>query len=360
MVEMMVLLAQAATRPAGGAAGEPKDDTEPKLGEGGGMGTQLAEAIPDTGVVWLDQGVNTLAVSVGDLLSTAIGALPAVLIGLIVLVLTALAVKLVDRAVRKVTSKARLRPSLRDLLRLFARIGVWFVGILVAAGIVFPGFGFAQLLATAGLASIAIGFAFQDIFENFFAGVLILWKFPIEIGDFVEVPAADDLVGSVEDIQIRMTLVRRVDGSLVVVPNSTLYKNPVRVLTNRASRRITVMCGIAYGEDVAEGRRVIREAVAGCETVRQDGGHPIQVFAQEFGDSSINFEVTWWTGATPKAIRESRDQVVEAVKRGLDEAGIEIPYPYRTLTFSKNEPDIIKAVAGRTGSGGGGGGEAEG
>jgi small-conductance mechanosensitive channel len=79
---------------------------------------------------------------------------------------------------------------------------------------------------------------------------------------------------------------------------------------------------------------VIRKAVTSVDTVHDD--QPIQVFAQAFGASSIDFEVTWWTGSKPVDIRTSRDQVVAAVKRALDDAGIEIPFPYRTLTFKEN------------------------
>jgi small-conductance mechanosensitive channel len=93
------------------------------------------------------------------------------------------------------------------------------------------------------------------------------------------------------------------------------------------------MCGIAYGEDVDRAREVIARALADLPSVDQEP--PIQIFAQGFGSSSIDFEVTWWTGSKPLDIRRSRDEVVAAVKRALDEAGIEIPFPYRTLTFKE-------------------------
>ena len=80
-------------------------------------------------------------------------------------------------------------------------------------------------------------------------------------------------------------------------------------------------------------REVIRKAVEGCATVHKN--KPIEIFAQEFADSSINFEVTWWAGPTPLDIRKSRDEIIAAVKRALDDAGIEIPFPYRTLTFKE-------------------------
>jgi small-conductance mechanosensitive channel len=199
-----------------------------------------------------------------------------------------------------------------------------------SAIIVYPGMTPTKVLTAFGLGSIAIGFAFKDIVENFFAGILILWRFPFDTGDFVDCAG---IAGKVESTTIRMTTIRQVDGELVVVPNAMLFKNPVNVLTNWASRRITVVCGIAYGENVDEAREVIRAAVKSCESISHN--RPVQIFAQEFADSSINFEVTWWAGSTPEEVRASRDEVVASVKAALDKAGIEIPFPYRTLTFKE-------------------------
>lgn len=313
-------------------------ETEPEVQ--GAVEQQLDAIIPESGNGSVDGAVNKLAEAVGGMVDSLIAMLPQLLIALLVLIAVAFLVRIADRVVLKLTTRAKLRESLRDLARIAVRVGLWFAGIMVAATIVFPSFGPGQLVATAGLASIAIGFAFQDIFENFFAGILILWNFPFENGDFIEV---DGLMGRVEDVEIRMTRIRKPDGELVLVPNATIFKNKVTVKTNRRHRCIEVAVGIAYGEDVAEGRRVILEAVKGCDTVQSDA--PPEVLASGFGASSIDFDVLWWCNATPIDERRSRDQVIEAIKKALDEAGIEIPYPYRTLTFSKNEPDIINAFA---------------
>ncbi|MFI4860512.1 MAG: mechanosensitive ion channel family protein [Phycisphaerales bacterium JB063] len=313
----------------------------------GAVGDALENVVPESGIESVDGAVNTLTDAVGGLVDGFIGMLPQLVIALLVIIVTAFLVRLADKVATKLMRRARLRESLRDLGRIAVRVIAWFAGLMVAAGIVFPGFGFAQLIATAGLASIAIGFAFQDIFENFFAGILILWRFPFENGDFIEV---DGLMGRVEDVEIRMTRLRKTNGELVLVPNATIFKNKVTVMTNKPHRRLELAVGIAYGEDVAAGRQVILDAVKSCDTVRGDA--PPEVLATAFGASSIDFDVIWWADNTPIDERRSRDQVVEAIKSALDAAGIEIPYPYRTLTFSKNEPAIIEAIAGRVGSGG--------
>jgi small-conductance mechanosensitive channel len=185
-----------------------------------------------------------------------------------------------------------------------------------------------KALTVLGLGSVAIGFAFKDIFENFFAGILILWRYPFDRGDFI---SCVDVSGKVEEITIRNTLIRRLDGELAVVPNATVFKNNVDVLTSQPQRRVRLICGIAYGEDVDTARDVIQTAVRKCKTI--EGIRTVEVFAEEFADSSVNFEVAWWTGSKPLDMRRSRDEVVTAIKAALDSAGIEIPFPYRTLTF---------------------------
>ncbi len=81
------------------------------------------------------------------------------------------------------------------------------------------------------------------------------------------------------------------------------FKNPVTIRTARDVRRTTIICGVAYGEDVDAAREVIAKAVRGVDAVRDDV-RDVQIFAQEFADSAINFEVTWWTGSRPVDIRK--------------------------------------------------------
>ncbi|NND60954.1 MAG: mechanosensitive ion channel family protein [Gammaproteobacteria bacterium] len=258
--------------------------------------------------------------------------LPILGLAILVIVVTWIAARIINAISRRMMERSGLRESLVALFCKLINIGVWVAGILVAAMTIFPSFTPGQIVTTLGLSSIAIGFAFKDIFENFIAGILVLAREPFRLGDFIE---CDGIEGTVEHITIRDTHIRQPNANRVVLPNAMLFKNPVTVFTDVKTRRITVMAGVGYGEDMAKARDVISEAVSNAETVNTD--KPIQIYAKEFGDSSVNFEVTWWTGtdADPANIRVSRDKVMEAVKKALDDAGIEIPFPYRTLTFSE-------------------------
>ena len=260
---------------------------------------------------------------------------PAIVVAIIVLMLTGAISFAVQRGLeRGLRNRRRIRASLKRLLVNLVGILIWFFGIMVAAIILFPGLTPSSLVAGLGLGTVAIGFAFKDVFENFLAGIIILFRTKMRIGDFIE---CEGLEGAIEDILVRETHIRQTDGQLVIVPNSLLFKNPLTVATDLDERRTTIIVGIAYGEDVDAGREVIKRAVEACDSVIRPR-RPVQIFAQEFNSSSIDFEVTWWTGSKPVDIRRSRDEVVAAVKRALDEAGIEIPFPYRTLTFKEPLP----------------------
>lgn len=278
--------------------------------------------------------VKILIAQLREMARNTIEHLPQIAVALVVVLLTAGLSKLATYVMQKAMGRTRLRPSLKELFTLLVSIAVWITGLMVAAVIVFPGLTPASILAGLGIGSVAIGFAFKDVFENFLAGIIILFRPEMRIGDYIE---CEGIEGQVDHIAIRESHIRQTDGQLVIVPNSLLFKNPVTVRTDLGDRRVTVICGVAYDVDVDDARGVIAEAVNRCDSVITDD-RPVQVFAQEFADSSINFEVTWWTGSKPVEVRRSRDQVVAAVKRALDDAGLEIPFPYRTLTFKEPLP----------------------
>lgn len=273
----------------------------------------------------------------GTVLETITGAwhgflrqLPMLVMGLGIIIATYIVGAVFRRFAYRIFARFEMRESLQELMIRLAHIAIWILGLLLAAMVMFPGLTPANALAGLGLGSVAVGFAFKDIFENFFAGILILWRFPFENGDFIE---CNGLMGEVVDVTIRDTYIRKVSGELVVIPNAILFKNPVDVLTNQTRRRMHLVAGVAYGEDVDVSRQVIMDAVRNCKSV--DQSYPIDVLASEFASSSINFDILWWTYPRPLESRRSVDEVVAATKRALNNAGIEIPFPYRTLTFKE-------------------------
>ncbi|MEM6475941.1 MAG: mechanosensitive ion channel family protein, partial [Pseudomonadota bacterium] len=198
---------------------------------------------------------------------------------------------------------------------------------------VFPNFSPSGLLAGLGIGAVAIGFAFQDFFENFLAGVMIMLRDKMQIGDAIK---TGDIHGKVEFISLRETHIRSFSGELHVVPNSMLFKDAVEVITDQDERRFEVVIGVAYDTDLDVADDVIRKAVAGAEFVNSD--KDIQVLADTFNSSSVDFLVRWWAASSGTEAVMNRDKVIRAIKRGLDEANIEIPFPYITHTFKESVP----------------------
>ncbi len=283
-----------------------------------------------------DQTVNTIATLQDQLVDMGEGfirALPNMAIAVVILLLTWIVARFAVKIADRMIGKTEMRPSLRNLVDTLVKLAIWLFGFMVALTIMMPGLTPSGLIAGLGIGAVAIGFAFQDIFENFLAGVLIMLREKMRIGDVIE---CDGITGKVEHITLRETYVRKLSGEVTLVPNSMLFKNPVEILTDESQRRHEVVAGVSYDTDLDQAASVIRKAVESVEAVDTDKG--IDVFACEFNSSSVDFKVRWWAGSKPRDGHESRDAVIRSIKRALDDAGIEIPFPYVTHTFKEPVP----------------------
>ncbi|MXO56941.1 mechanosensitive ion channel family protein [Pontixanthobacter gangjinensis] len=283
-----------------------------------------------------DKTVNTVATlqdQIVDMGEGIVRALPNMAIALVIIVITWLVAKFAVKIADKLIGKTEMRPSLKNLIDTLVRLAIWIVGFMIALTVVMPGLTPASMIAGLGIGAVAIGFAFQDIFENFLAGVLIMLREKMRIGDVIE---CDGITGKVEHITLRETYIRKLSGEVTLVPNSMLFKNPVEILTDETERRHEVLAGVSYDTDLDQAADVIRKAVESVDAVLTDKG--IDVFACEFNSSSVDFRVRWWAGSKPRDMHESRDAVIRSIKRALDDAGIEIPFPYVTHTFKEAVP----------------------
>lgn len=277
--------------------------------------------------------LRILRFELARLMAGFVALLPNIVAALIVLVLTWALARYAWRGEARLLRRWRQRPALIAAARTLTRSLVWIGGLIVAAVLVFPGMSATNVVAGLGVGSLVVGLAFKDIFENYLAGLLILLRRPMKIGDDI---LCEGIEGQVERITIRDTYLRRRSGELVLVPNAFIYRNPTTVLTDQPLRRITLEVGVAYDADLEQVHLVLADAFKGLDTV--DTSKKTEVFCQGFGDSSIDFVLRWWTGSTPVEELRSRDEVARAVKRALDGAGINIPFPQRTLSFLEPVP----------------------
>ena len=255
--------------------------------------------------------------------------LPFIVLGVFVFFLFFVAGRIVRRVANRVSKRAQRHSNVGLVVGRLGQGTSVLVGLLVAMVIAIPGFTVGQLFSILGVGSVAIGFAFRDILQNFLAGILLLINQPFRIGDQI---IADKLEGTVEDIQTRATLVRTYDGRRVVVPNSDLFTGLVTVNTAFETRRLEHVVGISYDDDIEKAIAVLEAVMRGAPSV-MDTPEP-DAFVMNFSESSVDIQMFWWISSPyQKDVIYSRGEVLRKARRALDEAGITIPFPIRTLDF---------------------------
>ncbi|MBA6244061.1 MULTISPECIES: mechanosensitive ion channel family protein [Psychrobacter] len=229
----------------------------------------------------------------------------------------------------------------QNLVKVFQRVGgalIFFIGFMIAMVIAVPGFTPAKLIGALGIGSVAIGFAFKDIFQNLLSGILLLISEPFRIGDQI---VSGDYEGTVEDIKIRATTIRTYDGRQVVIPNSDLYTSALTVNTAYKQRRLQVAVGIGYEDDIEAAKAEIIKALDKIESVSKKATP--SVIATGFGGSSIDLMVRWFIEDGTQANKvASIHQVIVGIKNSLDAAGVNIPFPIRTIDLS--DPSVSAIV----------------
>lgn len=269
--------------------------------------------------VQTDDVTDELADSANSFVDSTIDALPRLGVALFLGLLGYGIAKLVRYLLYRSLSTSQTE----SFARVMSKIASWVVlGLVigVAVTITFPSVKPVDLLAGLGFFSVAVGFAFQDILENTLSGVLLLLRQPFQSGDQIVV---DGNEGTVEAITIRETRMRQYDGQLLVVPNRDVYKNAIRVQTDREHRRIAFTVGVAYEADLETVQSVVLDALRSVDNVRTTP-EP-EVLVVELAASTINLDVRCWVDSSQHDARLALDAVIRATKRVLDEEGIEMP-----------------------------------
>lgn len=259
-----------------------------------------------------------------------LGQLPYIVIGFIVFVVFLVVARILKRVVHAAGERTRLDLTLADLLGRLASFIITVLGLFVAAVVIFPAFKPGDLITGLGITSVAIGFAFKDVLQNFFAGILILWRKPFIVGDQIR---AREYEGTVEEITVRSTRLRTYDGERAVLPNGDVYTHAVLVRTAYDKRRVKFTVGIGYPDSIEEARGTIKRVLNETEGVFRD---PVPwVHVTELAPSSVNFTVYFWVQSDQAKVLDVSDRVATGIKLALDSAGIDMPFPHRVVLFHK-------------------------
>ncbi len=238
-------------------------------------------------------------------------------------------------ALRAVTSKV-LAGKGPLLSRLVGRI---VFGLVLAFGLVYAlnqvGVSIGPLLGLLGLFGLALALAFQEVLGNFIAGIMLSAQRPFRVGDEIR---SSGYEGVVEDVSLRTTTLRTFDGVQVYIPNNEVWTNAIENSTETDLRRTTLALGVGYDDDLDAAQKLILETVTGTDGVAGDPAP--QALVHEFGDSSINYAVRFWHASPVAQEWKVRDEVARRLKRALDEAGYEIPFPQLDLHVQAVESEL--------------------
>ena len=231
---------------------------------------------------------------------------------------------------RRVLKARDLEPTVRQPLLKVGYLAVVFVSFAVAFG--FAGFGsFLTALATiAAAATLAIGFATQDVIANLVAGVFIFTDKPFKIGDWIEWDTGT-YSGTVEDISLRVTRVRTFDNELLTVPNSHLTDGVIKNPVAYDKLRLQFMFGIGYDDDIERATEIIIEEADANSKILDDPAPTVRL--TELADSYVGLKSRFWIANPSRSdFVKTRGEYVAAVKERFDAEGIDIPFPQRALS----------------------------
>ncbi|HYG33644.1 MAG TPA: mechanosensitive ion channel family protein [Clostridia bacterium] len=258
-----------------------------------------------------------------------IGRLPYLAVAVVVFIAFYFLGRWTRRLVRHFAERRNRHQNLAIVLGRVAQAGAIILGILISLVIVLPSFRPSQLVEFLGIGSIAIGFAFRDILQNFLAGILLLVTEPFRIGDQIRF---GEFEGQVENIQTRATFIRTYDGRRIVIPNANLFTNPVTVNTAFEQRRIEYDVGIGYGDNPEQAKRLILEAIRSVEDVLPEPAPDALVL--ELAPSAVKIRARWWITPPRRSDHlESTDRVLTAIKQKLLANGLDLPFPTQTVLF---------------------------
>ena len=323
------------------ASATPSTTSGSSGGSGGGGGTGL-EGGTGAEDESFTSATDTAVAAVEDLVEGFVASIPSFLVGLVVLAVFWAIGWAVGRVLRPRLESLR-GSSVAHVMTTIATGLIKFIGVLVFLAVAFPAVDVGTLVGAGGVIALAAGFAFQDIFENLMAGLLLLYRQPFEEGDVIEV---NDVEGIVDVITIRETRIRRFDRQVVVVPNADVYKNAIRIQTADPAVRSSLIVGVSYADDLERAEQVALEALATVDGVEEDPA-PEALYV-EFGGSSINLDLRYFHGSTQAELRRVQGEVVKAVKKAFDAEGIDIPFPITTLDATDDVAEAMRAIAGRT------------
>jgi small conductance mechanosensitive channel len=257
--------------------------------------------------------------------------LPDLVAAVVFLVIAVALARLVRRGVEAALRRTSTEAYVHLLVAKLAYFGVMVLGLVVALSL--GGVNLGVLVGSLGLATVALGFALQDIVSNFVAGIVLLLEHPFTRGDQIAVAGVQ---GKVEDIRVRATQLRAADGEQVLVPNKLLFTNVLTNSTATMHRRVEVTLSVPQGVDPSRAREALLEAASGVDGASDDPAP--RLLLDDLGEEKIELLLEIWVDPRSHDPQRVRSEVLEATQAVLARSNQEL-----TATSASGASDDKKA-----------------
>jgi len=238
------------------------------------------------------------------------------LIALVIFFIGSRIIKILYHMLNRSFKRVDMEVSLRKFLLSVLNAVMYCLLAFIIAGQI--GVNSASIVALLGSASIAIGLAVQGSLANFAGGVLILLMKPFRVGDYI---VSKDGEGMVRTIGLVYTILNTGDNKQVVIPNGTLSNSPLTNVTAMDKRRLDVLVGIGYHSDLKKAKEILESIFRSQKGIMKE--EPIEIFVSDLTENAVTIGGRGWTSLDD--YWPARWEILEKLKIGLEEAGIEIP-----------------------------------
>ena len=266
--------------------------------------------------------IEKIQTSLLNLLGQAIEAVPSLAVAVVILLVTRTVARSVQQVVSAATERIVKSLSLRSLLVQSSYALTWATGTSLACVIAFPALRPGDIIGLLGLSSVAVSFAFQDIFKNFLAGLLMLLHEPFQLGDQIVIEGFE---GTVEEISMRSTQIMTYQGERIIVPNAIVLTNSVRVLTAMPHRRTDLPLILDYDTEPSRAIETLFKAISEVEGVLSQPTPEVDISG--INDGCLHLIVRYWTLPEQAQVRRTKTRAVVAMKAACDQSGMRIPQP---------------------------------
>ncbi len=266
-------------------------------------------------------------ITIKNSINGLIARIPAIITALVIFVIFFFIARGIRFTVEQITQRYRKGRNLALALGRLTQGSIILLGLFIALVILFPAFTVGDLISLLGISSVAIGFAFRDILQNYLAGILLLLSTSFDIGDQIVV---NNFEGTVENIEVRATTIMTYDGRRVVIPNAVLYTQSVTVNTAYDKRRVQYDFSVDYNTNLEQARQLMLEATQNAQGVMKEPAPDAYVI--DVTPNGITIRVRWWI--TPPLYidkLDTQDNVLVAIKRAFVANGIQLPTPSQEI-----------------------------